>query len=95
MFFVLFFYRSNVQAIRLVLDKNTGYSKGFLYIDFLTKIKAVEGLVLLNGLKCLNKDLDINIPEKTRLSSAKVRSKLASVSGMNSLGYWDAVLYIG
>ncbi len=64
----LFSQAGTVVDVKLIMDRDSGRSKGFAFIEMTTQVEAEKAITLFNGTMVDERPLKVNIarPEKKR-----------------------------
>ena len=56
----LFAKFGEVKSAKIIMDRDTGRSKGFAFVEMMTEIAANEAIEALNGNECEGRTLKVN-----------------------------------
>jgi RNA recognition motif-containing protein len=70
---MLFAKSGEVSSVALIMDRDTGTSKGFAFVEMTTQAEAEKAISTLNGFNLDNRDLKVNMakPREPRGSGFK------------------------
>lgn len=73
----------DVKAAKVVMDRNTGKSRCFGFVEMVNKNEAVEAMNLLNGAQMGRKTMSVQEAEQQTQSSAPRRNNNQGGGGYN------------
>ena len=69
-----------VSTIKIVRDKQSGKTKGYAFIEMVSRVAAEEVVIALDGLEMKHKNLTVNIVEEKLVPAYKKIDRVSSPS---------------
>jgi len=62
----LFSKAGEVQSVTLIKDRDTGYSRGFAFVEMSTQVEAESAIKMLNGSMLGDRQLKVNLARQRK-----------------------------